>query len=105
VVNSFKEKAGGVRGVLAAVECAAKLQLKVMIGSMVGSDLVCGTAAHFLPIAIAGDLDGGLLIQSSSSPFKPAFQWKHTPLPHVQLSKSSPHGLTVAPKESLATIK
>lgn len=75
-VNLKLEKAGGIRGLIRAAQCARLCGLRVWIGCMVGSSLNSTISAHVLFLSdTACDLDGALLVQSDGERFRGGFRW------------------------------
>ena len=74
-VNIKLEKCGGIRNGLKCVEKAKELNLKIWIGSMVGSSLLMSMAATLTPLSTYSDLDGFLLVDEESQPGTGGFKW------------------------------
>ena len=69
MINIKLDKCGGLTEALAMVEEAQKLDMRLMVGCMLGSSLAMEAA---LPVAIAAehiDLDGPIWLAADSSPF------------------------------------
>ena len=74
-VNIKLEKCGGIRNGLKCIEKGKELNLKLWIGSMVGSSLSMNMAAILTPLSVYSDLDGFLLVDEPSQPCKGGFIW------------------------------
>jgi L-alanine-DL-glutamate epimerase-like enolase superfamily enzyme len=74
-VNIKLEKCGGIKNGLKCIEKGKEMNLKVWIGSMVGSSLLMNMAAILTPLSIYSDLDGFLLVDEASQPCKGGFIW------------------------------
>jgi L-alanine-DL-glutamate epimerase-like enolase superfamily enzyme len=74
-VNVKMEKAGGLRGMVAAATAATQAGLRVWLGIMVGSSLNCNATAQCLGLAGECDLDGDLLVEPRSQRFEGGFAW------------------------------
>jgi L-alanine-DL-glutamate epimerase-like enolase superfamily enzyme len=61
-VNIKLDKAGGLTGAIRAVNEARRFNLRIMIGSMVGTSLAVAPAMLLAPCAVWIDLDGPLLL-------------------------------------------
>lgn len=61
-INIKLVKCGGMREGIAMIHAARALGLKVMIGCMIESSVLCTAAAHLTPLADYADVDGPLLI-------------------------------------------
>lgn len=64
-VNVKLEKAGGPRNAVRMIHAARALDLRVMVGCMLGSELGIAPGAHLASLADHVDLDGHLLLASS----------------------------------------
>ncbi len=60
-VNVKLVKTGGIRGALAMIHTARALNLKVMLGCMVESQISASAAAHISPLVDWADIDGPFL--------------------------------------------
>lgn len=67
-INIKLSKCGGIREALRMVHAARALDLSVMLGCMIESELGIAAGAHIAPLVDYVDLDGHLLI--SNSPFR-----------------------------------
>ena len=74
-VNIKLEKCGGIRNGLKCIEKGKEFNLKIWIGSMVGSSLLMSMAAVLTPLSTYSDLDGFLLVDEDSQPAKGGFTW------------------------------
>ena len=62
-INIKLVKCGGMREALKMIHTAHALRMKVMLGCMIESSLLCTAAAQLTPLAEYADLDGPLLIR------------------------------------------
>jgi L-alanine-DL-glutamate epimerase-like enolase superfamily enzyme len=60
-INVKLVKCGGIRGALAMIHTARAMNLKVMLGCMVESQILTTAAAHLSPLVDWADLDGPFL--------------------------------------------
>lgn len=93
-VNVKLAKTGGIRGALAMIHTARALGMKIMLGSMVESQISAAAAAHISPLVDWADLDGPFL--TKDDPFT-GITYEHGKiiLPHGA-------GLGVAEKTAVA---
>jgi L-Ala-D/L-Glu epimerase len=61
-INIKLVKCGGMRAAIRMIHAARALRMKVMIGCMIESSLLCTAAAHLTPLTDYADVDGPLLI-------------------------------------------
>ncbi|HLW38429.1 MAG TPA: dipeptide epimerase [Candidatus Eremiobacteraceae bacterium] len=61
-INIKLVKCGGMREAIRMIHAARALRMKVMIGCMIESSLLCTAAAHLTPLTDYADVDGPLLI-------------------------------------------
>lgn len=67
-INIKLVKCGGIREAVRMIHAARALKMKVMIGCMIESSLLCTAAAHLTPLVDWADLDGPLLV--TDDPFE-----------------------------------
>jgi L-alanine-DL-glutamate epimerase-like enolase superfamily enzyme len=84
-VNVKLEKCAGLRGALRAIDAAHSLELLVWVGTMVGSQLNSTAAAHLLPLACYGDMDGALLTTRESQAFCGGMAWSEARTGEIRL--------------------
>ena len=99
-VNIKLEKCGGIRNGLKCIEKGKELNLKIWIGSMVGSSLLMNMAAVLTPLSTYSDLDGFLLVDEESQPAKGGFVWD-AENGIIKLSKEIGLGVTLKSENEL----
>ena len=63
-INIKLVKCGGLRSALKMIHLARACGLKIMLGCMIESSVLCTAAAHLSPLVDYADLDTPLLIKS-----------------------------------------
>ncbi|KAJ5066972.1 enolase superfamily member [Anaeramoeba ignava] len=91
------EKTGGLRNAVSVITQAKQAGLKIWIGMMVGSILLSNASAVLLPLAEKADVDGALLVDDQSQPFKGGFEWN--PQTGI-ISLSQSYGLGIETKDN-----
>ena len=99
-VNIKLEKCGGIRNGLKCIEKGKEFNLKIWIGSMVGSSLLMSMAAVLTPLSTYSDLDGFLLVDEDSQPAKGGFIWD-AENGIIKLSKDIGFGVNLKSKNEL----
>jgi L-alanine-DL-glutamate epimerase-like enolase superfamily enzyme len=101
-VNVKLEKCAGLRGALRAIDTARSLELRIWIGTMVGSLLNSTGAAQLLPLACYGDMDGALLTTPESQAFRGGMVWCEPCTGEVQLPLQGGLGCEALSVEGIA---
>jgi len=61
-INIKLVKCGGIREALRMIHAARAMDMKIMLGCMIESSVLCTAAAHLSPLVDYADVDGPLLI-------------------------------------------